>query len=446
MSDFKQRESEASKLRKAGKFKEALKIYRELWDAHRQDFDKWATWSYAKCAQKCGHHEEADQIARHCHNEWPDFDLGNQVLAWSHYYRFFQGDSDDGKSRTSDYWKAAEEVVSLCEKDPYSKYSPFTRVLFSVVKELEDRPSTRANAEKRLEWLGRMDPDKLNSQADSFRDNSGKRRVVASDRENWYSHMSKALLDAERYEECIQLCNEALQHIQQLHYDNDVWFRTRVAKAKASLGRIEEAIADLKDIVLQKPEWHIYKEIATLAYQLKEYDDALRYGAEAALGHGPLFFKWELFLLMAVTLREKEENSLAKQHAQLSARIRGEKGWSIKGRTKELFSEFGVDARSGPPPKELAQALKKQWKEWTREMLPRQEGVIDWVHHEKPFGFIKVDEQEDSIYFQTRSFNGTEEQCTGGTRVQFYVKESYDNKKDEMSTEAVEVDPSIQQD
>jgi tetratricopeptide (TPR) repeat protein len=315
-----------------------------------------------------------------------------------------------------------------------------------VVKELEDSPSTRANAEKRLKWLDHMDSDKLNAQADSYRDNSGKRRVVASDRENWYSHMSKALLDAERYEECIQLCEEALKRIRQLHYDNDVWFKTRIAKAKASLGRAEEAIADLKDIVLQKPEWHIYKEIATLAYQLKEYDDALRYGAEAALGHGPLFFKWELFLLMAVTLREKEENSLAKQHAQLSARIRGEKGWNIKGRTKELFSEFGVDAQSGPPPKELAQALKKQWKEWTTEMLPRQEGVIDWVHHEKPFGFIKVDEQEDSIYFQTRSFNGTEEQCTGGVRVQFYVTESYDKKKDEMSTEAVEVDPSIQQD
>lgn len=441
MSDFRQRESEASDLRKAGDFEKALEIYRDLWKTDKQQFNEWATWSYAKCAQKRGHHDEADNVARHCYEKWPDFDLGRQVLAWSHYYRFFQGGSDDGKSRTSDYWKLAEEVVSLCEKDPYSKYSPFTRVLFSVVKELENRPSTRANAEKRLEWLDRMDPDKLNSQADSFRDNSGKRRVVASDRENWYSHMSKALLDAEHHEECIQLCEEALQRIRQLHYDNDVWFRTRIAKAKAALGRTEEAMSDLKQIVLQKPKWYIYKEIATLAYQRKQYDDALRYGAEAALGHGPLFFKWELFLLMAVTLRAKDEGGLAKQHAELAARIRGEKGWSIKGRTKELFSEFGVDAESGPPPKELAQALKKEWREWTEEMLPMRQGVIDWVHHEKPFGFIGVDGQDDSIFFQTRSFNGTEEQCTGGTRVQFYVKESYDKKKGKMSTEAVEIDP-----
>lgn len=444
MSDFRQRESEASDLRKARNFEEALKIYRDLWKTYRQQFNEWATWSYAKCAQKCGHHDEADEVARHCYEEWPDFDLGRQVLAWSHYYRFFQGGSEGGRSRTSDYWKAAEEVVTLCEKEPYSKYSPFSRIIFSVVKELEERPSTQSNAEKRLAWLGRMDRDKLNAQADSYLDNNGKRRVVASDRENWYSHMSKALLDAERHEECIQLCEEALQRIRQLHYDNDVWFRMRIAKAKAALGRTEEAMADLKEIVLQKPEWHIYKEIATLAYQLKQYDDALRYGAEAALGHGPLFFKWELFLLMAVTLCAKDEGDLAKQHAQLAARIRGEKGWSIKGRTKELFSEFEVDAEGGPAPKKLAQALRKQWKEWTREMLPRHEGVIDWVHHEKPFGFIKVDGQDDSIYFQTRSFNSTEEQCTGGTRVQFYVKESYDKKKNEMSTEAVEVEPSSQ--
>jgi len=441
MSDFGKRESEASDLRQNGNFEEALEIYRELWEANKQEFDEWSTWSYAKCAQKCGHHDEADKIARYCYEQWPDFDLGRQVLAWSHYYRFFQGGTDDGKSPTSDYWKAAKEVVSLCEKEPYSQYSPFTRVLFSVIKELEEKPSSRKNAEKRLEWLGHMDPDELDPQADSFRDDSGKRRVVASDRENWYSHMSKALLDAERHEDCIQLCQEALQRFSELHYDNDVWFKVRIAKAKSALGRTEEAMADLKEIVPKKPEWHIYKELATLAYQLNQYEEALRYGAEAALGEGPLHFKWEVFLLMAVTLRAKGNDDLAKQHAELAARIRGEKGWSIKGRTKELIDEFEVEAEGNISSKKLYRDLNGKWNEWVREMLPSHKGVIDWVHSEKPFGFIEVDEQDESVYFKTRSFNGSEEQCTGGTRVQFYMKESYDSKKDEMSTEAVEVEP-----
>jgi tetratricopeptide (TPR) repeat protein/cold shock CspA family protein len=441
MIDFGQRESEASDLRQNDSFEEALEIYRELWETNKQKFDKWSTWSYAKCAQKCDHHDEADQIARHCYEQWPDFDLGRQVLAWSHYYRFFQDGTDDGKSPTSDYWKAAKEVVSLCEKEPYSRYSPFTRVLFSVVKELEDKPSTRKNAEKRLEWLDYMDPDELNPQADSFLDDSGKRRVVASDRENWYSHMSKALLDAERHEDCIQLCQEALQRISELHYDNDVWFKTRIAKAKADLGRTEEAMADLKEIVIKKPEWHIYKELSTLAYQLERYDEALRFGSEAALGDGPLHFKWEVFLLMAVTLRANDRADLARQHAQLAARIRGERDWSIEGRTKELLTEFEVDAKEGPSPKELFRSLKDQWNEWITEMLPRHEGVIDWVHTEKPFGFIEVDGQDGSVYFETPNFNGSEERCTGGMRVQFYLKDSYDRKKDEMSTEAVEVEP-----
>lgn len=446
MSDFKKRESEASSLRQSGQFEEALEIYRELWEAHRQEFDEWSTWNYAKSAQKCGHHDEADQVARYCYEQWPDFDLGRQVLAWSHYYRFFQGDPNNGGPQTSDYWEAAEEVVSLCEEDPYSKYSPFSRVLFSVVDELEDGPSTQANAEKRLEWLKHMDPDRLSAQADSFRDDSGKHREVASDREDWYSHMSKALLDAERHEDCIQLCQEALQRIPELHYDNDVWFKVRIAKAKAALGRTEEAMADLKEIVPKKPEWHIYKELATLAYQLNQYDEALRYGAEAALRDGPLHFKWEAFLLMAVTLRESDEADLAKRHARLAARIRGEKGWNIEGRTKELLNEFEVDPGEGPPPKKLFQDLKDQWNEWTREALPHHQGVIDWVHDEKPFGFIEIDGKDESVYFETRSFDGAEERCTGGTRVQFYVKESYDKKKDEMSTEAVEVKPFSQQD
>lgn len=441
MDEFNEREREASDLRKQREYQRGLAIYRDLWKEHQGRFNEWATWSYAKCAQKCGEHEEAERIARHCYERWPDFDMGRQVLAWSHYYRFFSEPLPQGQPRPRAYWEAAEEVITLCEKEPYSPYSPFVRIVFSVVKELERRQATKQAAERRIEWLRRLDPNRLSAVAESYVDSEGKRREQASDLENWYSHMSKALLDAGAFEACIELCEEALHRISELHYDNDVWFKSRVAKAKHGLGRPDEALADYKEIVLRKPEWHIHKEIALLAYQLGHHEEALRHGAEAALGHGPLPFKWELFLLMAVILRKTGKDDLARQHAHLAARIRHEEGWRIKGRANELFGEFEVSPEEGPEPKELARSLRRQWKQWTVEMLPRHEGVIDWVHNEKPFGFIKADGLADSVYFQVRSFEGEEALCTGGTRVRFCVKESYDARKKRMSTEAVKVKP-----
>ncbi len=262
---------------------------------------------------------------------------------------------------------------------------------------------------------------------------------MASDRENWYSHMSKALLEGKRYEECIALCEAALDRFRTLHYSNDIWFGKRIAEAKAALGRTEEAIEDYKKLALKKPEWFLYYDIACLTRKLGNDDDALRYAAEAALARSPLHFKADLFLLLAVLLRDDGEADLAKQHAQLAASARSEEGWAAKGKRLELFEAFGVEVEGGPPARDLERDLQAHWREWRAEALPQHEGVIDWVHHEKPFGFIKVEGLADSVFFKVHSFKGPKDLLGGGTRVSFLLKESYDAKKDQMSNQAVDI-------
>lgn len=440
MSDFKTREFEASDLRKAGKFEEALPIYRDLWQNHQGQFSNWSTWSYAKCAQKCGELDEAERVVRTCVEKWPDFNQGRQLLAWCHYYRHFQNAPPPNEVVSKVYWDAAEEVVALCASDPYSKFAPCVRVIFTVVKRLEDYPGTDENVRKRLDWLSHLDPDKLSGLGDSFQDQSGKIRKVASDRENWYSHMSKALLDGKRYEATIALCETALGRLQHFHYDNDVWFGKRIAEAKAGLGRTEEARADYKRLALKKPEWFLLYDIACLAHKLGDDGEALRYAAEAALARSPLHFKSDLFLLIAVLLRADGDEDLAKQHAQLAASARSEEGWAAKGQRLKHFEAFGVEAEDGPKAKELARQLKQHWQEWRAEALPVHEGEIDWFNSEKGYGFIRLQGQTDSVFFHIRSFKGPEDRIEAGARVSFLLKDSFDKKKGEKSSQAKDIE------
>lgn len=439
MSDFQSRESEASELRKAYQFKEALAIYRELWKDHQDQFNEWATWSYAKCAQKCDQLDEAERIVRVCVDKWPDFPQGRQLLAWCHYYRHFQNAPPPNQPVSKEYWRAAEDVVALCADDPHSQYAPCVRVVFTIVKRLEDYQDSSENVQKRIDWLDRLDPAQLGERGDSFTDKDGKVRKVASDRENWYSHMSKALLAGKRYDDCMALCKQALGNIRRFHYDNDIWFGKRIAESKAALGLTEEALADCKQLTIKKPEWFLYYDMACLAHKMKDDDQALRYAAEGALAHGPLHFKADLFLLLAVLLRADDQTELAKQHAQLAASARSEQKWPAKGARRKHFDSFGALVEGGPPAKGIAKQLKKQWQEWSAQDLPEHHGEIDWFDNEKGFGFIKVDGQSDSVFFHIRSFKGSEDSFDGGTRVTFTLKDSFDKKKGEMSTQAVDV-------
>lgn len=135
MSEVHQQLTEASNLRKAGKFKQAYDRYRSLWHDHEDEFDRWHTWGYAKSAQKCGKHEDAERVAKLCVERWPDFPQGRHVLAWCLYYRYFQHDASHERRLNQTILDAAENVALLCADDVHSMYAPCVRVVLRACLE-----------------------------------------------------------------------------------------------------------------------------------------------------------------------------------------------------------------------------------------------------------------------------------------------------------------------
>lgn len=417
--------TQASELRKAGKFAEALPLYETLWTQHREDCSEWDCWGYAWCLRKTGRSSEALQVCRDAYKDYPDFPKLRSLYGWCIYDLYIKRDDSEIQQDEANFFKAANAIVQLTRNEAYS---PYTLTVFKVLDYLKSRPAYPAV--RILEWTDKLRPEELSSEPSPFTDKEGKSREYASDREKWYSYRTKALFKLGRYEECIQVAEEALASITKFHHDNDIWFRSRIALSRAKLGDPESAIAEMESLLARKKDWFIHREIAQLLLGMGRTDEALNRGIEALLAPGPsdLGFKWELFLLMGRIFQEKGDLERARKHILLAVKVRQAEDWRIPQELSEAVAELGVDMADQVSAEDLHRELRQEWKAMKLSQMPHAQGVITNLVGEGKAGFIRGDNGQD-YYFKVQSFRGPRDRLAPGLRVQFYVEKSADPSK-----------------
>ena len=130
------------------------------------------------------------------------------------YIKDFKGNYEKG----SDFNKAVEAILHYGKQ---GKFTPYVRAVFEIVKRI--RGNTADIIDKKLYYLEKIDAKNLSTESSSFV-SDGKTRIVASEKEQWFSLMSKILFEKKQYDQCLLLCEEALASFPQLHYNNDIWF------------------------------------------------------------------------------------------------------------------------------------------------------------------------------------------------------------------------------
>lgn len=152
---------------------------------------------------------------------------------------------------------------------------------------------------------------------------------LASPQELWYSAYSKALFELQAYQDCNAICIEAQQAIEQLHYNNAVWFKRRSAQCMVALQQYTQAITLYKQILIQKPEWYLKSELGQIYLATGREADALHLFKQAAASPGPINFKVELIEQIGRILMRDKLNALAAKHFYLSKYIRQSENWKI---------------------------------------------------------------------------------------------------------------------
>lgn len=411
---------QASTLRKQNKFQEALELYSVLWADNREICDEWDGWGYAQSLRKVGRSQEALMVCREVHASKPDFEYNNNLYAWCIYDQAIAKVTDEQiEPNEPAFFEAANTIMALVMP---GTYSPFARTLLRVVDYLKSRASYPAN--QILEWTGKITPDQLSTEVGrGGKDDHGKQREFASDREKWYAERCKALLEANEFQACIALADEALVSFSTFHYDNDVWFRWRRALAEAGLGDKETAVKEIQSLLSRKQDWFIYHRMAQFQYDMGQFDDAWSNAVDAALGPGDLEFKWELFLLMGLILRNQDHMDEARRHVLLAARIRQERDWKMPQELVQAIADLDVDMTSDTAAFDLQKDLRNQWRTAKLANLPRCSGKIVNILPNGRAGFITGDDGHD-YYFKLSSFQGSRHGLTEGLMVEYRIEKN----------------------
>jgi tetratricopeptide (TPR) repeat protein len=334
------------------------------------------------------------------------------VYAWSIYYSEINRPKIDDENT---FLRAGDGILKLATQD--DPYSPYTATVMKILDYLSEKPNYPT--EKMLEWTAKLNPKLLDNKPYSFTDKDGKPREIASKQEQYYMLRTRALLEKGEFAECINLCEEALHLFERLHYDNDVWFRWRIALSYEGLGECQRSLKLQLELLKRKREWFIQKEIAEQYYRLGEYEKSLQYALDSALNFGDSDKKINTYIVLADALEKLGKNIEAQPHKNLVEKIR---------RKEDIDNEI--------------RNLRIIWNSLKYSGKEKYSGVIKSILPNGKAGFVECSNGQ-SYYFLLKELAAQPHKAHDGTRVTFYLEDGFDAKKNKKVQNAVKLEPII---
>lgn len=374
----------AKSLYKDKKYEESLTIYEKNYSENPEEFNEW------------------DRI----------------FYSWALYQSYVKDSEDEDK-----LYEAAELVTELVKQDDLNKkpVCPYTFTVFKVL----DLLYSENDYFNLINWLDKINPELLDEKR--FKSNE---RVYRSKKEKYYDYASKAYLECEEFEKCIEISKEALSNLNKFTNNSDVWYRWRIAKSYKELLENNEALKYLDEVVKVKKDWFVYKEIAENYYILEDDEKAQEYLGDAILTNDPLTIKVNLFYLAYKILKDSNPD-LALRHAELFYAIKLENDSQMPEDIEELLIDEVTINKN-----DLEREIKEYWLEYKFKNQELQYGTVTKIFEHGKSGFITSDNDE-SLYFNVSDYKG--DGLHEGGYVSFYTEKSFDKSKNRESIRAVNI-------
>ena len=379
----------AQRFRKENKNDEAEEIFREFWEKSPEDFSEF----------------------------------NKTTFSWILYNKYIK--NNDNLDEILENAELITEVTKQQNQSKDSRYPcPYTLTVLKVLELLN-----KNNAfEEVVMWAEMINPDYLSAKASDFNG-----RKYPSNKEKYYSQLTKALLKLDDIDTCYELSKEALE-LEEL--TDDTWFNWRLAKCANELGEYDEAIDYLKKMIAKKPDWYMKAEIANSYFFKGDFENSLDYAIDAALTPAPSESKVNVYSLIADII-EDEYPEEALKHRYLEYSIRLNKEWKIEDRLAEEIENAGLDMDNTEYWK-IEKELKGFWNDLKFKNQEIQYGIISNILPNGKVGFIQGEDGE-SYFFKKQDFKGSEDEFHEMTSVSFYLKEGFDRKKNEVKMNAVNI-------
>lgn len=287
------------------------------------------------------------------------------------------------------------------------------------------------------EFLSKLNPELLSRETFKFVDEKGRKRELASDQEKWYSWKTKCLEEIEDYHNCLKYSQLALENIETFHYDNDIWFKRRIALSKFELNQKDDAIKLLDEIIPVKREWFIFSDKGFMLIKTGEKEKGLQYLIQALKMPGPDQMKLKIYSYFMENYNDKKYSEFSNKIKLYIVRIREKNSWPVSDDNKKIINELSQDLKNknlGDIKKDILDFISREFE----SIEISTTGKIERMLTEGKTGLIKPDVGE-SLFFRVKSILNNTKGFKIGTPVTYQIIDSFDKVKNQPSKEAVQI-------
>lgn len=368
---------------------DAISLYKELQEAFADEFNSWDAF-YAMKALRASQNPDKNW-AKDLASNFEDEKVGN-LYGWMVFDHCIKG------KQKSEVLQNEQYILSLPELSPQknlredSTYPCPTTI--SIFKLADAHAENLFNARKINDLLDTIDYNLLSTDAKTLDTEQRGEIELASDLEKYFALRTKALIKLKEFESCKELCEIALDSLEKFHHDNDLWFKMRIAIAEDGLGNFEESEALFKNLLSSKAgsdKWFLYRDIADLYFEHKDYKMALKYSVDAAYYGNEPHFLIGLYLLQARVLYKLERPYDGKILAELIAAILKDQGWKDKNEYNRLFSFYKIDREQVQSTNEVIKRAREFWNSERYGDKEKKKGFIMSIHRNGKIGRIKAE-------------------------------------------------------
>lgn len=407
---------------------EAVVIYRQIWDNFNDEFNSWDALFSLQTMRKTVNPdiEWANELAI----KYEDDKVKN-LYGWLVFDNCIK--SKDRNLLIQNEHLIIKMVSVVTQKNLREDVTYPCPVSIGVLKLCEAHAENLFNARKVNELLDLLDKDLLSNQPKTVETETRGEIEMQSDLEKYYALRTKAYLKLEEYEKCKQLCESGLNELTDFHFNNDLWFKMRIALSEEHLGNHNKSEVLFKELLTSRAgndKWFLYRDIAEVYYEQKQYEKAMKYAVDAAFYGNEAHYLIGLYLLQARLLFKLNKPDEARNLAELIAAILKEQNWNERQEHTKLIDYFGIDRNTVRTVKEIIKDLNPYWlkvRYTDKELL---KGKIISIHPNGKKGRIKnnkgaiIDFNKKNLVQRIKSLD-----MLKGVFVQYYEMDSFDGTK-----------------
>ncbi|MDD8049562.1 MAG: hypothetical protein PHH04_08250 [Thomasclavelia sp.] len=396
----------------------SLEVYKEKFEKDPSSFNEFQANDFIKLLKTNNELDEAIEVAKTFMSQSPELkDYLNQY-GYALYNKYINIPNDQIKEKETVFFDIVEEILSTCRQE---RYSPFEPTINRIIKYAQSKDPVDYSLI--IKYCDKLDPQYISSTP--FKNDEGKE--FESRKERYYRILSRAYFETKNNNECIETVNKAFASNLEFHYNTAQWLRYYRACSLVEKGEYEEAKREFLKLHNRIKGVNFYEVIYKLNSKLGDIKQANIYLIYE-------FFKtafpnnnYDLYERLLQATKQTSNDDLIKVVSSFIKKLSTDNNKECNEEVSDEYKEVSTI--------DLYDKMFFMIMDHLDLYLERKTGKVVYYNENRKFGNIGVYDQ-DNLFFRQEDYIEDEEVYVKDL-VEYSVLETYDRKKDQITTRAI---------